>query len=88
MKKPTPIPEKAKSIVHHTSEDGSVELYSLMHEGKTETYLRKGYCTHLVTGDVDLKFTPEPSDSSDFSKNDRAWTQANGLKPVKTPKNF
>jgi len=47
-----------KSVLFQ-SIDNSVELYTLTRGGVSETYLRRGGNTELVTGEVDLNFQPE-----------------------------
>ncbi len=82
-------PPVVKKITTYLSEDGSVELYSLICGNKTETYLRRGFNIEKVEGEVSLKFKPEPPECMDLTRTDSSgWTQQNGLKVVKAPKNL
>jgi len=82
-------PPQVKKVTSYLSEDGSVELYSLVCGTKTETYLRRGFNVEKVEGEVNLKFKPELSQCMDITRTDsNGWTQKNGLKTIKAPKNL
>lgn len=86
MKKPIPVTK----IVHHLSDDNSVELYTLCRGEVAETYLRRGGSTELVEGEVSLKYNPElPTHNINLRDLTRLdWSTKGGLQVRKTPKNL
>lgn len=82
MKKKQAQDQVIKTVIHQST-DNSVELYTLTRGENVETYLRRGGSTELVTGDVDLNFTPEePEHKLNFRTlvtSANGWNMGNGI---------
>lgn len=82
--KPEPI---TKSVLFQ-SPDNSIELYTLTRGQVSETYLRRGGSTELVTGNVNLTWKPEDPEHIINFRTLRygGISQSNGLKVKTLPK--